>query len=84
MILENISHTTEPAQPSSCEEPKTKKWSFDEGPCPCTNGSMKGKINNKSSKNESTAAVDVYASKSDYGESNKDVGNGNEGEGDRY
>ena len=51
---------------------RTTKWSFDEGPCPCTNGSMKGKAIIKLPKTDSTTAADVYPPQSDCdGESDR-------------
>ena len=83
MKLENISHTTNLAQSPLCTDQRTKIWSFDEGPCPCTNGNMKGKALTKSPKTDSTTAADVYPPQLDCEKSNKDDDNGCDGEGDR-
>ena len=83
MILEKVSHTTKLAKPLACSDQRTKKWSFDEGPCPCTNGNMKGKSFTKSQKTSSITEVDVYPSQLDCEKSNNDDGNCDVDEGDR-
>ena len=61
-----MSNSTKTVQKPFHGGERPKKWSFDEGPCPCTNGSIKNKpdITTTSAKtNSATSAVSVHPSK---------------------
>ena len=87
---DRISNSTKAASKSFLNGEKTKKWSFDEGPCPCTNGSLKNKpdiITTSAKTNSATSAVSAYTSEkikeTDKKTNNDGDEDGYDGEGDR-
>ena len=90
MASEKMSNSTKNVQKPFHSGEKPKKWSFDEGPCPCTNGSLKNKpdiITTSAKPNSAISAVNVYPSeklKEADKTSNEDADeDGYDGEGDR-
>ena len=90
IISDRISNSTKTASKSLINGSNTKKWPFDQGPCPCTNGSIKNKpdiITTSAITNSATSAVNVYPSKKLREAdkmSNEDADeDGYDGEGDR-
>ena len=84
-----LSNSTKTVHNTVLNGENNKKWSFDEGPCPCTNGSIKNKpdiITTSAKTNTATSAVDVCPSE-EIRESSKmtnvDDEDGYDGEGDR-
>ena len=91
MILsDEISNSRKTNSKSVINGESTKKWSFDQGPCPCTNGSIKNKpdiITTSAIHNSATSAVNVCPSEK-IKEANKMTNcdsdeDGYDGEGDR-
>ena len=90
IISDRISNSTKTASKSLINGSNTKKWSFDQGPCPCTNGSIKNKpdiITTSAITNSATSAVSLCPSekiKEANTTTNDDADeDGYDGEGDR-
>ena len=90
ILSDEISNSRRTASKSLTNGENTKKWSFDQGPCPCTNGSIKNKpdITTTSAINHfALSAVSVCPSekiKEAYKTTDDDADeDGYDGEGDR-